>query len=93
MEIVFKEFPISLEYVLYFLSTAIVLFSIVFLEAGLGLALLTFCAGLIGIFFAFLACWDLFAIGIVKHRVFGVIFAVINFFLFLGLIFDFVQAL
>ncbi len=93
METVFKEFPISLEYVVYFLSTAILLLSIVFLEFRASLAFLTFVAGLIAIFFSFLACWDLIAIGITKHRLFGIIFAIVTLFLFLGLIFDFIQAL
>jgi hypothetical protein len=93
MDTIFKEFPISLEYVVYFLSTAILLLSIVFLEFRASLALLTFIAGLIAVFFCMLTSWDLVAIGIARHRIFGVIFAIITVFLFLGLIFDFIQAL
>lgn len=93
METIFKEFPISLEYVVYFLSTAILLLSIVFLEFKANLAFLTFIAGMIAIFFSLLACWDLVAIGITKHRVFGIIFGLLTLFLFLALIFDFIQAL
>lgn len=92
METVFKEFPISLEYVVYFICTAVLLVSISFLEVKAGAAFMAFLAGIIAIFFAFLACWDLMSIGIVKHRVFGIIFFIITLILFLGLIYDFIQA-
>lgn len=93
METIFKEFPISLEYVVYFICTAVLLLSISFLEAKAGVAFMAFLAGIIAIFFAMLACWDLMSIGIMKHRIFGIVFLIITLFLFLGLIYDFIQAL
>ena len=93
METIFKEFPISLEYVVYFICTTVLLLSVSFLEARAGAAFLAFLAGIISIFFSLLACWDLMSIGITKHRVFGIIFFIVTLFLFLGLIYDFIQAL
>lgn len=93
MEPVFKEFSLGLEYVVYFICTCIVLISIVLLESSTKVVFLSFVAGLIAVFFCFLACWDLIAAGIKKHRVIGVLFAVFNLVLFLALIFDFIQAL
>lgn len=93
METIFKEFPISLEYVVYFMCTAVLLLSISFLEVKAGVAFMAFLAGIIAIFLAMLTCWDLISIGITKHRVFGIIFLIITLFLFLGLIYDLIQAL
>ncbi|MEM4264048.1 MAG: hypothetical protein QW666_04115 [Candidatus Woesearchaeota archaeon] len=93
METIFKEFPISLEYVVYFSCTSVLLLAIAILESKNGAAFLAFLSGIISIFFALLSCWDLMSIGIIKHRVFGIIFFIITLFLFLGLIYDFIQAI
>ncbi len=93
METIFKEFPISLEYVVYFVCTAILLLAVAILESKNGGSFIAFLAGIVAIFFAALTCWDLISIGITKHRIAGIIFLIITLFLFLGLIYDFIQAI
>ncbi len=93
METVFKEFSMGLLYVIYFICTSMLLIAIVLLESKTSVPFLTFIAGLIAIFLCFLSCWDMIAVGIRKHTVAGVILSIITLFLFLGLIFDFIQAL
>lgn len=93
MDNVFKEFSLSMLYVVYFLCICILLISIVLLESKTSLAFLSFIAGLIAVFLSFLCCWDMVAVGIRKHTIAGVLLAVINLFIFLGLIFDFIQAI
>ena|GEM_PF-5627672 len=93
MEPVFKEFSIGLEYVIYFICTTIVLIAIVLLESNTSVVFLTFIAGIIAIFLSFLTCWDMIAVGIRKHTVFGILLSILTLFLFLGLIYDFIQAI
>lgn len=93
METVFKEFSMGMLYVVYFICTAVLFLTIVLLESSTRLAFLTFLAGLIAIFLCFLSCWDMIAVGIRKHTVLGVILSILTLFLFLGLIFDFIQAI
>ena len=93
MENIFKEFSLGLLYVVYFVCLCILLISLVLLESRTSLAFLSFIAGLIAIFLSFLCCWDMIAVGIRKHRVAGILLAIITLFLFLGLIFDFIQAI
>ncbi|MBW2986467.1 hypothetical protein KY333_03795 [Candidatus Woesearchaeota archaeon] len=93
MEQVFKEFSLGLEYVIYFICTAVLLLTIVLLESNINVSFLAFIAGIIMIFLCFLTCWDLIAVGIRKHTVFGVILSIVTLLLFLGLIYDFIQAI
>jgi len=93
MEQVFKEFSLGLEYVIYFMCTAILLMTIVLLESKMNVSFLAFLAGLIAIFLCFLTCWDMIAVGIRKHTVFGIFLSIITLILFLGLIYDFIQAI
>jgi hypothetical protein len=93
MEPVFKEVPLSVEYLVYLVCTCVLLLAIAILESKTTVPFLAFFAGLIAIFMSFLACWDLIAVGVRKHTIFGVIFGIITLFLFLGLIFDFIQAI
>lgn len=93
METVFKEFSIGMLYVVYFICSSILFLTIVLLESNTSIPFLTFIAGLIAIFLCFLSCWDMIAVGIRKHTVLGVILAIVTLFLFLGLIFDFIQAI
>ena len=93
MDPVFKEIPLSVEYLVYLVCTCVLLLAIAILESKSTVPFLAFFAGVIAIFLSFLACWDLIAVGIKKHTAFGIIFAVITLFLFLGLIFDFIQAI
>ncbi len=93
MEQVFKEFSLGMEYVIYFICIAILLITIVLLESKVSVAFLAFLAGMIAIFLCFLTCWDMIAVGIRKHTVFGVILSIVTLILFLGLIYDFIQAI
>jgi len=93
METVFKEFSMGLLYVVYFLCICILFISIVLLESKTSVSFLSFIAGLIAIFLSFLCCWDMIAVGIRKHKVAGIILSIFTLFLFLGLIFDFIQAI
>jgi hypothetical protein len=93
MEQVFKEFSLGMEYVIYFICTAVLLLTIVLLESNVSVSFLAFIAGLIAIFLSFLTCWDMISVGIRKHTVFGVILSIFTLLLFLGLIYDFIQAI
>ena len=93
MEQVFKDFSLSQEYVIYFVCSAVLLLTIVILENMINVPFLAFVAGLIAVFISFLTCWDMIAVGITKHRVFGIVFSLITLLLFLGLIYDFIQAI
>lgn len=93
MEQVFKEFSLSLEYVIYFICTSVLLLTIVLLESQVSVSFLAFLAGLICIFLCFLTCWDMIAVGIRKHTVLGILLGLFTLLLFLGLIYDFIQAI
>lgn len=93
MEQVFKDFSLSMEYVVYFICSAILLLTISILEDSTAVPFIAFVAGLIAIFLSFLTCWDMIAVGITKHKIAGIIFGIFTLFLFLGLIYDFIQAI
>ena len=93
MEQVFKDFSLSMEYVIYFICSAMLLLTISILEDSTAVPFIAFVAGLITIFLSFLTCWDMIAVGITKHKIAGIIFGIFTLFLFLGLIYDFIQAI